>query len=476
MTASARRVISVRGLSKLFRIYSHPIDLLKEAITGKPRHSELWGLRDVTFEIGQGEVVGIVGRNGAGKSTLLKILTGTLDATSGNCEVSGKVAAILELGTGFNPEFSGLENVYLGGLCLGMSRKEIDAKLDDIIAFSELESYINHPFKTYSSGMKSRLTFATAMSVNPDILIIDEALSVGDAKFQRKCFAKISEFRQHGKTILIVSHDTNTITSFCDRAILLDQGLVMGDGTPGEITKQYLEILFGKGSELDEQSPHVEPESAGDALLATNQEIGISKLNPSPPQPVSVVNLLSDNELSNGQKTGYVSRFQPAPAGERRFGTGQAEIWDCGILDGNGRRVDVLESGRPYTFFQRIIFHESVPPVSAGYLIRNVKGVDVFGITNTTQGIPIRAQTKGDVLETRIEVRMWLAAGDYFLTVGVARLDGLQFDLRNDTLYFTVVGTPHIFTTSLVNLDAKFFVENVSSRASAQDSPCIRQT
>jgi ABC-type polysaccharide/polyol phosphate transport system ATPase subunit len=438
MSPDATPAICVRNLSKVFRVYPHPADLLRELFTGRSHHNDFWGLRGVSFEIGRGEVVGFVGRNGAGKSTLLKILTGTLDKSAGEVEVNGQVAAILELGTGFNAEFSGRENIYLGGLCFGLSRKEIDAKLGSIIDFSELRPFIDQPFKTYSSGMKSRLTFAVAISVDPDILIIDEALSVGDAKFQRKSFAKIDEFRTRGKTILLVSHDTNTITSFCSRAILLEKGNVVADGAPGEIVKVYLELLFGKGSDFDDSDATLvgrdRPEAAAQPVVI--------------PAPAP---------------TG--GAFEVAHPGERRFGSGQAEVIDVGILDAQGRRVDVLESGKPYTIFTHVLFHEDVPPISTGCLIRNVKGVDVFGATNTTQGLPIASQAKGTVLQTRIDVRMWLAAGDYFLTAGVARLDGLQYDSRNDALHFTVTGTPGLFTTSLVNLDARMSVRNLEDLA-----------
>ena len=223
--------IRVRNLSKVFRVYAHPVDLLKEVVLGSSRHTDFWGLRDVSFEIRRGEVVGFVGRNGAGKSTLLKILTGTLDKSRGRG--GGQRPGRRNPGARDRLQRRvqrAREHLSRRHCALGMSRKEIDSRLDDIIAFSELAPFIDQPFKTYSSGMKSRLTFSVAISVDPDILIIDEALSVGDAKFQRKCFTKIDEFRRRGKTILLVSHDTNTIASFCDRALLLEKGEVIADG------------------------------------------------------------------------------------------------------------------------------------------------------------------------------------------------------------------------------------------------------
>jgi ABC-type polysaccharide/polyol phosphate transport system ATPase subunit len=421
--------VSVRNVSKVFRVYRRPIDLVKELIMGTPHHAAFRALHDVSFEIAPGEVVGFIGRNGSGKSTLLRIITGTLDRTAGEVTVNGKVSAILELGTGFNAEFSGRENIYLGGLCLGMARKEIDAKIDSIIDFSELRDFIDQPFKTYSSGMKCRLTFAVSISVDPDILIIDEALSVGDAKFQRKCFNKIEDFRRLGKTILFVSHDQNVLTSFCSRAMLLEGGRIITDDQPGTVVKRYLEVLFGP-------PPEVQSTLAGAHTARQDNYEGLALRDEEPP-------------------------FQ-ARAGEHRFGSREAEVFDLGILDAYGRRVETLESGKRYTVFFHVRFLEDVPSLSAGCLIRNVRGVDLFGITNTTIGIPLGFQEKGKVVLVKVDLSMWLAAGEYFLTVGAARTDGVQYDLRNDALHFTVIGTPQLFTTSVVNLDARLSIEERS--------------
>ncbi len=204
-------------------------------------------MRDVSFELRRGEVLGLVGRNGAGKSTLLKILAGTLTPSGGKIEIAGRVSAILELGTGFHPDFSGRENIYLGGLCLGMTRAEIDGRIDEIIDFSELRDVIDQPFKTYSTGMQARLTFSTVTTADPDLLIVDEALSVGDARFQLKSFGRFEEFRRRGKSIILVSHNMNTITGFCDRAILLERGQVLLDAKPATVSTFYHRLLFGEG-------------------------------------------------------------------------------------------------------------------------------------------------------------------------------------------------------------------------------------
>jgi ABC-type polysaccharide/polyol phosphate transport system ATPase subunit len=410
--------ISVQDLSKVFSIYESPLDVLRELISGKARHKSFWALRDISLDIRKGESVGIVGRNGAGKSTLLRILAGTMDETSGLVRVAGRVSSILELGTGFHPEYTGRENIVMGGLCLGMTREEIENKMDWIIDFSELDDFINQPFKTYSTGMQMRLTFSTATCIPADVLIIDEALAVGDAKFQRRCFDRLNGFRAEGRTILLVSHDLNSICTFCDRAILLEQGSIQETGNPEYVARVYHKLLFGN--------------AAKDAEISTSDPATIDA-SPAPSSAAATETVPVDDAAHYGDK--------------------KIEVTDLLILDDRGHAVTQLESGSRYRIRVQATLHEDLDDIHVGFLIRNPKGIDLFGVNTMSMGTTIEPGKRGAKLNAELSLTMWLTSGDYFLTISFARSDATQYDLRWNDLGFTVMGDRRLFTSSIVDLE-----------------------
>ncbi|MBI4848691.1 MAG: ABC transporter ATP-binding protein [Nitrospirae bacterium] len=428
--------IRVSNLSKMFKIYSKPSDMFWEILTHKPRYREFWALRDISFELKRGEMVGIMGRNGAGKSTLLKILTGTLDKTAGEINTSGIISSILELGTGFHPEYTGRENIYMGGLCLGMTRYEIDNKMDWIIDFSELKDVLDQPFKTYSTGMQARLTFSTAICIEPEILIVDEALAVGDMKFQVKCFDKLREFRRNRGTILFVSHDTNSINTFCDRAFLLDQGKIVEQGDPKYVSGCYYKMLFG--GDNGEMKKVVKEAASG-------EESTYDKVAKRP-------------QLEESEKQALVELAKeklrdPHNSDAMQFGNGKAEILDYGILDKNGQKVTQLGSGKEYVLFLRGLFHEDMDWYSIGFLIRDKRGGDVFGVSTESMKMQMPPRKRGDIVECLINLTMWITNGAYLLTAGIAEKNDMQCDSRHNSYIFEVSYDSAIFPSSVVNLN-----------------------
>jgi ABC-type polysaccharide/polyol phosphate transport system ATPase subunit len=396
--------IRTRGLGKSYRRYSHPLDAAIEALTRRPRHTYGLALEGIDLTIRRGEVVGILGRNGAGKSTLLKILSGTLERSAGEMEVNGRVTAILELGSGFHPDYTGRENILMGGLCLGMSRREIQDKMDGIIAFSELGEVIDQPFRTYSTGMQARLTFATAISVDPDILIIDEALSVGDARFQLKCFESIHHLVEREATILFVSHDINAVAALCQRALVLEKGRAVFDGESALAAAYYRRLLF-------ETLP---------ANTVTERFISL------------------------------------ADTPQNRYGSGEATMTEWGILNAEGNPAPTFAVGERCTFFLTFRCAEDIPYVSGGFVIRNKRGIVIWGLTNVTAEGHGFSAGKGQTVTFKAECTLNLHPGTYFATVGIAKENGGKIDFAENLFSFDIVGRCITISDSLTNLDERF--------------------
>lgn len=445
--------ILARNLSKIYRIYQNPVHALTEAMTGKSRHIRRAALDRVNLEVRRGEIVGVLGRNGAGKSTLLKIIAGTLERTDGHLDVRGRVTAILELGSGFHPDYTGRENIYMGGMCLGMSKKEVDSKLDSIIDFSEQREVIDQPFKTYSTGMQARLTFSVAISVDPDILIVDEALSVGDARFQLKCFSRLQQLRAKSTTILLVSHDTNTITALCDRALILENGRVYAEGDGKQMSVAYHNLLFGENKT-----------SQSGTVANPSSSVTVNQVNPTAVEPkLGGIDLpLSEQKIESVVQP--VMGHSP-PESSMRYGSGEARLVDWGILDTDGLRCQLIESGQPCRFYMVLDCQQDIDDLSCGFAIKDRRGTVLWGVTNMSQNQPAYKARAGSRLTIAADCIMWLSAGDYFMTLGAAHLaDGVKIDFAEDAVGFKVIGPNGIFTTSVVNLQTAFSIEATDAR------------
>jgi lipopolysaccharide transport system ATP-binding protein len=440
----SKPALSVRNLSKAYRVYTHPSQLLLEAMGGGRRHDAFTALDGVSFDLSPGEVVGVMGRNGAGKSTLLRIIAGTLEPTQGAASVTGRVSAILELGSGFHPDYSGRENVVLGGLCMGLSRSEIDAKFDEIVAFAELGAVIDRPFRTYSTGMQARLTFAVATSVDPDVLIIDEALSVGDARFALKSFDRIRAFKAAGKTILFVSHSISQVLAICDRAILLEKGRVVADGEPNDVGSRYHELLFGT------PVAHAATEESTSETLVSEEAPRPSQ-RPLEPPPHRVT-------LEHVPPTIH-SWVSTLTEGSRRYGDGAIVFTRAAILTPDDRPAPLLQTGRAYVLRAEFEARAPVDDYCFGVLFRDARGVELYGLDTHKLEAPVVLSPLATGEKRAIAMRFTanLAAGPYFVTMGLARSDEHKYDLRFDALQVEVAPTLDLYTSSLVNLYARFY-------------------
>lgn len=416
--------IKVEHLSKCYQIYAAPRDRLKQFVlphlqrlagqTPQQYFREFWALKDVSFEVKKGETVGIIGRNGSGKSTLLQMICGTLTPTSGSIQTNGRIAALLELGSGFNPEFTGRENVYMNAAVLGLHQDEIDARFDAIAAFADIGDFIEQPVKTYSSGMMVRLAFAVAINVDPQILIVDEALSVGDELFQRKCFSRIEAIKQHGATILFVSHSGSTIVELCDHAVLLDSGEKLLMGAPKIIVGKYQKLIYA-------------PQNKRDAI---REEIRITcRLSNGQgyiePHTQQVICWSAKNNPANDPQDFFDPNLKPQST--LKYESHGACIESPQIMTLSGEKVNCLKRGKRYCYTYKVRFDQGATNVRFGMLIKTTSGMELGGAVsapNANNGIPYQAP--GTTINVEFQFTCHLNPGSYFLNAGVTGIHQVE--------------------------------------------------
>lgn len=400
-------VIEIKNITKIYNLYNKPSDRLKEALfSRKSRHTEFAALNDVSFDVCKGEILGIIGKNGSGKSTILKIITNVLTPTSGECIVKGKIAALLELGAGFNMEYTGIENIYLNGQMIGFSKEEMDKKLQDIIDFADIGEHIFQPVKTYSSGMFARLAFSVAISVDPDILIVDEALSVGDVFFQNKCYRRFEEFRDKGKTILFVTHDMGSVIRYCNRCVLLNAGKKVGEGKPQEMVDLYKRIIVGQWNENEEKNSTIE-----NSIDSTN---------------INVNRLWKEQISTNPDMEVY--------------GDGRAEIIDFGIFSDSGNIGNNVYKGDYYTVKMKVrINDDNLNPIFA-FKLRDVKGTELTGTNTMLENIDTSHCKNGDIVTISFRQKQYLQPGQYLVSLGCTAFEGDQFVVYSRNYNCCVLG------------------------------------
>lgn len=399
---SGEYAINVQDVTKIYKLYDKPIDRLKESLSPmhKNYHRDFYALRNISFQVKKGETVGIIGTNGSGKSTILKIITGVLTPTEGTAEVDGVISALLELGAGFNMDYTGIENIYMNGTMMGFSRREMDEKLQDILDFADIGDFVYQPVKTYSSGMFVRLAFALAINVEPEILIVDEALSVGDVFFQAKCYRRMEEIRKSGTTILMVTHDMGSIIKYCDKVVLLNKGEFVAEGAPGRMVDLYKKILAGQMDSLKEELEEMNDFSGDKALEDKEFE----------QETVHEGGLMRDKIAVNANRTEY--------------GDGRAEIFDFGLEDQRGNLSNLILKGEMFTIREKIRFHGELKAPIFTYTIKDKKGTSLTGTNTMYEGTDIKPVKRGDVYEVAFTQKMTLQGGEYLLSMSCTGFEG----------------------------------------------------
>lgn len=511
----AEKIISVDQVSKVYRLYDKPIDRLLESISlrKKSYHKDFYALRDISFSVGRGEAVGIIGTNGSGKSTMLKIITGVLSATTGKVESRGSICALLELGAGFNQDYTGIENIYMNGTMMGFSKAEMDEKLPAILEFADIGDFVYQPVKSYSSGMFVRLAFALYISIDPEVLIVDEALSVGDVFFQAKCYHRMDELKRKGTTILMVTHDLGSVMKYCDRVVLFHKGEKVGEGLPGQMVDKYKKILAGKDPHaeqfMEEQNflGNVDGERRGNAgsggasgkagkagadktngiadTVGNTESNGIGQEGTSGAAGNAKASGIANQEGSSTAGTANTAdtaeptsaaspeagQHSPKPTGfmkdhltlnpsSQQYGNGKAEILDFGVLDKDGRPSNVLLKGEEFSIKERIVFHDDIAAPIFTFTIKDKRGMDLSGTNTLFEGKEIPAVKKGDEYYCTFTQRMNLQGGEYLLSIsctGFEEGEHTVYDRKYDITSITVLSNKN--TVGIYDMESEVTLE-----------------
>lgn len=418
-------VIKVKNLTKIYHLYDKPQDRLKEALNPfkKSYHHDFFAMNDVSLEIKKGETVGIVGKNGAGKSTLLKMITGVLTPTSGSIETTGTIASLLELGAGFNPDMTGLENIYLNGTLMGFSKEEMATRIDAILEFADIGEFIHQPVRMYSSGMFARLAFSVSIAVEPDILIVDEALSVGDMAFQMKCFKKFQDFQAQGRTILFVTHALDTVIRYCNRGIVIDEGHKVFDGSSKGAVDAFKKVLSGNFYETEK-----------------NEEI-------------------INTELPDEQT--YLKEFFDRHVELDTYGNGKATIIDYGILDQNDKPSAILDYNSEFKIVMKVKFLENIEDPIFAFTLKDSKGLEITGTNSMMKHIMTGTYENGQIGTVTFSQKANLQLGKYALSLGCVAINETGVEVYSriyDAILFEVIGSEQM--VGFFDLGSEIFVES----------------
>ena len=453
--------LSLKNISKCYKQYAHPVDRLKEIFSPqKSRAKEFWALRDINLEVFKGEALGIIGQNGSGKSTLLQIIAGTLMPTMGEIHVNGRVSALLELGSGFNPEFTGQQNVFFNGQILGLSREEIEAKFDDIAAFAEIGDFINQPVKTYSSGMVVRLAFAVVANTEPNILIVDEALAVGDAKFQARCMKRIRQLKEQGVTILFVSHDSSSVKMLCQRAALINHGRMLEIGEPKKVVNHYIKIISSTTTEIDDIANIANLENYENTV-----ELNDSNENEIDKSQIAA----SENYSSNGESEDENKYFfDTNPDLLHRHGNQMVVINNVKLTNLNKKEITHIETGGNFKIKVLLQAEAEVSDLVVGISIRNLMGLVIYGTNTKLINIQLPSLERGQSLVVNFQVPCYFNKGIYTVTVGIHSEEGISYDWIDDIVVFEVNNSNNC--DGIVDLQSSVEINQISYRVIEQQT------